>query len=208
MQGRQHDAMKILLIGATGDVGRAILQELGGRHQIIHASRTAADSDRVDLQASQTIHWLLEHHEGADALVVAAGESHFGPVDRMTSEAFRQGLEGKLLGQIDAVLSAQHHLADAGSITLTSGLIGEACIRYGACAAAVNGAIEAFVRSAAAEMKRGLRLNAVSPGLVEASASRIGQYFRGFDPIPASRVGRAYVRSIEGIETGQIYCVR
>jgi NAD(P)-dependent dehydrogenase (short-subunit alcohol dehydrogenase family) len=200
--------MNVLLIGATGDVGQAIVQELSSRHHLIQASRATSGSNRVDLRDSRSIYRLLEQHQGLDALIVAASEPHFGPLDQMTGELVREGLEGKLLGQIDAVLAARDLLADRGSVTLTSGLLGEACIRYGACAAAVNGAIEGFVRAAAAEMNRGLRLNVVSPGLLESSTARIGQYFRGFDPIPPARVGRAYARSVEGIETGQIYAVR
>ena len=35
----------------------------------------------------------------------------------------------------------------------------------------------------------------------------IGEYFRGHEPVPVSRVATAYVKSIEGRQTGQVYHV-
>lgn len=199
--------MNILIIGATGDIGRSIHKELETRHVVIAASRNTPSAS-VNLLDTASIQQLLERNGSIDALVIAAGEPHFGPLERMSPAQFRQGLEGKLLGQIDAALIAQQSLKDQGSITLTSGIIGESVVRYGACASAVNGALEGFVRAAACEMPRGIRINVISPGLVESSVEKIGQYFSGFDPIPNSRVAAAYARSVEGIETGQIYRVR
>ena len=56
-------------------------------------------------------------------------------------------------------------------------------------------------------MPRGLRLNVVSPGLLEVSAARYGEWFPGHDPVPSDRVARAYVKSIEGPGTGQVIIV-
>jgi len=200
--------MKILLIGAGGDVGHAIAHQIGARHNIIGASRRTPAPYRVDLGNSASIGALLEQCKDVESIIVAAGESHFGPIDKMQIADFRRGLEGKLLGQIEVALQAQHFLPDCGSITLTTGMIGEIPIRYCAAAAAVNGAIEAFVQSAAAELPRSLRINAVSPGLLESSVKRIGQYFLGMEPIAPTRIARAYERSLEGIETGRIFRVR
>jgi hypothetical protein len=125
----------------------------------------------------------------------------------MTIEQFWVGLRDKLMGQINVVLAAQSYLNDGGSFTLTSGIVGEEPIQYGASAAAVNGAIEGFVRGAAIEMPRGLRINVVSPTMLEEAREAFGPYFRGFEAAPGARVALAYSRSVEGLETGRVYKV-
>ena len=71
----------------------------------------------------------------------------------------------------------------------------------------VNGAINAFAMAAAIEMPRGLRINAVSPGLLEASAEALAPFFRGFETVPAARVALAYAKSVEGARSGQVFRV-
>jgi NAD(P)-dependent dehydrogenase (short-subunit alcohol dehydrogenase family) len=71
----------------------------------------------------------------------------------------------------------------------------------------VNCALEGFVRAAAVELPRGLRINLVSPGLLLESVPDFGPFFRGFEPVPAARAAMAYARSIEGLQTGQVYKV-
>jgi hypothetical protein len=34
-----------------------------------------------------------------------------------------------------------------------------------------------------------------------------GPYFRGFETVPVQRVATAYAKSVEGAQTGQVYCV-
>lgn len=67
------------------------------------------------------------------------------------------------MGQVNVALVAQEYLNDGGSITLTSGIVAEQPIRFGAAASMTNAAVEGFVRGAAIELARGVRINAVSP---------------------------------------------
>jgi NAD(P)-dependent dehydrogenase (short-subunit alcohol dehydrogenase family) len=125
----------------------------------------------------------------------------------MTAADFRKGLDDKLMGQINLTLIGQHLLNDNGSITLTSGVLDRDPIRQGANAAAVNGALGAFVRSAAIELPRGLRINVVSPGLLEESVKKYDGFFPGHEPVSSARVGLAYAKSVEGAITGQVIIV-
>ncbi len=104
-------------------------------------------------------------------------------------------------------LAARDHLRDGGSVTLTSGILAEQPIRQGSSASLVNGAIEAFVRAAAIELPRGLRINAISPSVLSEALGDYAPYFRGFEAVPAARAALAYSRSVEGAETGKIYRV-
>ena len=54
---------------------------------------------------------------------------------------------------------------------------------------------------------RGLRINIVSPTVLEESAAAYAPYFPGFEPAPARRVALAYQRAVEGIQSGQTLTV-
>jgi len=198
--------MRVLIVGAEGTVGKAAARELGRRHEIIKAGRSSGDV-KVDLTDEASIRAMFEKLNKLDAIVAASGHTHFGPLSTMTGEQFKKGLLDKLLGQVNLALIGQHQLNDGGSITLTSGVVNRDPIRQGANAAAVDGALDAFVKSAAIEMQRGLRINAVSPGLLEESVKRYEGFFPGHEPVSSARVGLAYAKSVEGALTGQVIII-
>ena len=111
------------------------------------------------------------------------------------------------MGQVNLALAARDVLRDGGSITLIAGVLADAPIVAGSSASMVNGALESFVLAAAIEMPRGIRINAVSPTVFEEAMGDYGPFFRGFDPVPVARAARAFSRSVEGRQTGQVYKV-
>jgi len=198
--------MKIVVIGASGTIGKAVVEQLGARHDIITVGRNSGQ-ERVRIEEYDDVVALFERTGPVDAVVVAAGELHFGPLTEMTPEQFYIGLNSKLMGQVNVALAAQHKLSDGGVITLTSGSVGTHPIRYGANASTVNRALEGFVLGAAVELPRGLRINLVDPALLTESVPQYGAYFPGVETVDAQRVALAYSRSVEGPETGKTYRV-
>jgi len=198
--------MKILLIGATGAIGQAVVKNLGERHEVLSAGRSHG-SYRVNLSEPASVVTLLEQTGNVDAIVCAAGNLHFGSLTDMTVEQFSLGLYDKFLGQVQLVLAGQRYINDGGSFTLTTGILGIEPIRFGANATAVNAGLEGFVKAAAIELPRGIRINAVSPALLTESVPTYGAFFPGFETVPAQRVGLAFQRSVEGGQTGQVYRV-
>lgn len=198
--------MKVIVIGASGDIGKTICAELSSRHDIIRVGRNGGDiladiSDRASLDA------MYARTGKVDAVVSAVGSVHFGPLVAFTEETFMLGLKHKVMGQINVVLAGLDHVNDGGSFTLTSGVLNRDPIRMGAGAAAANGALDGFVVGAAIEMPRGLRVNVVSPGMLDASLERYGSWFPGHMPVSSKRVGLAYAKSVEGAITGKVIIV-
>lgn len=198
--------MKILLVGALGTVGSAVAAELGGRHELVTAGRKGGDL-RLDLADRHSIEAALAKLGTVDAIVSAAGQVGWAPLLDLTPEQWAFSLSNKLMGQVNLALIGQRHLRDGGSITLTSGVLNHDPVAYGAAASLANGGIEGFVRAAAVELPRGLRINAVSPGVLVESMDDLGPFFRGFQPVPGARVALGYARSVEGGETGKVYAV-
>lgn len=198
--------MKIIVVGASGTLGKAIVNELGARHDIIPVGRSSGDY-QVDMTDFASVKSLFDRVGPVDAVVSAAGGAHFGLLADATPEQMFVGLKDKLMGQVNLVLAGQHKLNDGGSFTLISGVLTYNPIVYGSNLSMVNGALEAFARAAAIELPRGLRINVVSPTVLQESMEGYGPYFRGFEAVPAARAALAYSRSVEGRETGKVYSV-
>ncbi|MFS6932243.1 short chain dehydrogenase [Klebsiella oxytoca] len=198
--------MKIIVIGASGTVGRAVAQELNQRHEVIRVGRTQGNY-QVDITSQQSVQSLFEKIGQVDAIVSATGNLFFGPLATMTDRDFNQGLQDKLLGQIRLALTGQHYLNDGGSITLISGIVAHEPIAQGVNATTVNAGLEGFVRAAACELPRGIRINLISPTVLTESAAAYDGFFPGFASVPAASVAQAYRRSVEGVQSGRIYRV-
>ncbi|MCL9653695.1 short chain dehydrogenase [Pseudomonas protegens] len=198
--------MKILLIGANGTIGSAVDRELSQRHEVIRIGRSSGDF-QVDISDAQSIRALFEKTGRFDALVCAAGNVTFAPLADMTAEHFSLGLQDKLMGQVNLLLIGREYANDGASFTFTTGILSHDPIRSGASAALVNGALDSFVRAAAIELSRGLRINSISPNVLQEAMGSYAPYFRGFKPVPAADVALAYAKSVEGLQTGQTYHV-
>lgn len=197
--------MKIVIVGASGTLGKHVAGALKKEHEVITAGSKSGDL-RVDITSPGSIQQFFEQVRSFDALVSTTGNGHFGPLHTMTDADFRKGLDNKLMGQINLVLAGQHFINPGGSFTLTSGILSEDPIVLGANLSAVNGALEAFVRAAAIELKNDVRINAVSPGVVEDSP-HFFPYFPGHIPVSMERVRQAYLKSILGAATGKVFQV-
>lgn len=198
--------MQILIIGATGTIGKAVTDELAERHTLIKAGRHQGDLT-VDIENRESIQEMYRQTGKIDAVVSAAGAIHFGMLTEMTADHYSIGLKSKLMGQVNLVLIGISFLKDGGSFTLTSGSASYDPYRYGSSPAMVNGAIDSFVAAAALELPRGIRINAVSPTILTESMEEFGHYFRGFTPVPAQKVALSYSKSVEGLQTGRVYRV-
>ncbi len=199
--------MKILLIGAHGTIGQAILSELSPRHDIITAGRNSGEV-RVDLKDFASVQAMYAQVGAVDAVIAAAGNLHFGALADMTPELMGVGIADKLMGQVNLVLAGQHVLNDGGSFTLISGIVSHEPIEFGSSAGLVNAGLEGFTRNAAVELSRGLRINVICPTVLTESLPIYGAAFRGFVSVDAAKVALAFSKSVEGKQTGQIYHVQ
>ena len=198
--------MRVLLVGASGTIGRAVAAELEGRHDIVTVGRSSGDL-RADMTDVASIRAMYDAAGSIDAVVSAAGHVKFAPFAEMDADAYDIGLRDKLMGQVNLVLVGRDYVSEGGSFTLTTGVLDSDPIVQGTSASMVNGAVNAFVMAAAIEMPRGQRINVVSPGVITEAMEAYAPFFRGHEPVPAARAALAYAKSVEGAQTGQVYRV-
>jgi NAD(P)-dependent dehydrogenase (short-subunit alcohol dehydrogenase family) len=193
--------MRVIVVGATGTIGRAIVEALEARHEVVPVSHSRG-RHRVDLAAPESIASLFEKIGSVDAVVNAAGLATFGALSSLTEDDFLLGLRNKLMGQVNLVRLGLSHVADGGSFTLTSGVLGRRPTPGSAAISVVNAGLEGFVRAAALEMPRSIRINVVSPPWLSETLKALGR--DASQGMPAAVVARAYVESVEGSASGSI----
>jgi NAD(P)-dependent dehydrogenase (short-subunit alcohol dehydrogenase family) len=197
--------MKIVLIGASGTIGRPLADALAKRHEVVRIGRTQGDF-QVDITSKESLQQLFEKAAPFDAVVSAAGEARFKPLENLSDEDFAICLMSKLMGQINVVRTGLRYIADRGSFTLVSGVLASEPTPGSAAVSLANAGVEAFARAAALELPRGTRINVVSPPWVSETLAAMGQ--DASKGMPAAQVAAAFIESVEGTRNGEVLRAR
>ena len=179
-------------------------EALGKRgHELVTVGRTAGDV-RGDVTNPADVARIFDEAGALDAVVSAAGSVPYKRLTDMTPGDYLSAYHGKVASQVELVRQGTSRVAARGSFTLITGVLSREPIVTGSAAALANGAVEAFVLAAALEIAP-QRINAVSPTVVTESLDRYGDVFPGYPPVDLADVARAYLRSVEGAETGKVF---
>jgi len=194
--------MKIIVIGATGTIGAKVTQALAANgHEVISVARTSREI-KVNLDEPATVRAMFDKIRDADAVISCAGNAAFKPFAQLTDADYELGLRSKLMGQVSLARIAKDHLRDGGSITLTTGILAMHPTPGSVSVSMVNAGLEGFVRAAALELPRNLRINAVSPPWVKETMVKFGM-----DPSPglaSADLAKACVAAVEGSHQGKV----
>ncbi|GAA4277369.1 short chain dehydrogenase [Aquimarina mytili] len=195
--------MKILVIGATGTIGKAVYESLKKEYTTVYGAHRNSSSYPVDITDKNSIRELLEKLPKLDAIINAAGTASWKPLYDLTEEDYYIGIKSKLMGQVNLVNIAKEYLNDNGSITLTTGILAEHYEPGAVALSLVNGALHSFVNAASNELERNIRLNVVAPGAIAGDFPE-DKKFAGYFPIPIDDAIAMYQKSLTENNTGQI----
>lgn len=195
--------MKILVIGGSGTIGSIISKHFEKNHVVLVAGRNSGEY-RVNIENSNSLEQLFRETGKLDAIICIAGEAKWAPFDELSEEDYYIGLKSKLMGQVNVVRLGRKYLNPGGSITLSTGILADDPVVKTSSAAMVNGALHSFVRAAVLELQEPIRVNVVSLGMVEAAYEKYKDYFPGHNPVPTSKVIKAYERAVLGKGNGEI----
>jgi NAD(P)-dependent dehydrogenase (short-subunit alcohol dehydrogenase family) len=197
--------MRVIVVGATGTIGRAVAAALEARHEVVRVGNTHGEVT-VDIASADSIRAMYDRVGEFDALVSAAGRAAFKPLDQLTDADFDLSLSNKLMGQVNLVRLGLQRVRQGGSFTLTSGVLAREPMPGSGAISLVNSGLEGFAMAAALQMPRGARINVVSPPWVAETLQAMGRDPHG--GMPAERVAAAYVAAVEGEENGSVLDAR
>ncbi|WP_421547888.1 SDR family NAD(P)-dependent oxidoreductase [Pseudomonas sp. QD4] len=175
-------------------ITRNLVEEAGG--QCLMLPLDVTDSQSVDELAEQAVQTFGR----LDYAVANAGLLRRAPLLEMTDQAWNAMLDVDLTGVMRTFRAAVRHMGEGGALVAISSIAGGV---YGwqdhAHYAAAKAGVPGLCRSLAVELAgRGIRCNAVIPGLIETPQSLDRQNSLGPEglakaakAIPLGRVGRA-----------------
>ncbi|MGB0834378.1 MAG: short chain dehydrogenase [Psychrobium sp.] len=194
---------KVLVIGATGLLGSAIVEQLSGQANLVTAARSGADY-QVDITNKNSLAKLFKAVGKVDAIICTAGIAHFKALTEMDDQDWQFAISNKMMGQINIVREGADYINEGGSIVLTTGTLAQTPIPGSSIVSAVNAAVEGAIRAFSLELEH-LRINAVSPGWISETLSAMNM-----DPaqgIPAKKIATTYIATIEASNSGDIVAV-
>jgi len=194
-----------LVTGASRGIGRATaiaLANAGARvlvhysnaeqsaESVVAAIRAAggrADKIAADLRDAHGPHELARRvrlltGERLDILVANAGISKAAPIEETTVEDFDDLFAVNVRAPFFLVQQLLPVLGDGSSVVLLSSLAARASVNNLSAYAATKGAIDTLVRHFASALgERGIRVNAIAPGVVETDMSNFAKTDAGRD---------------------------
>ena len=190
--------MKIIIVGASGRIGREVDKALSSSHDIVRVGARSGDV-LCDYTVPESVRGMFEKIGEFDSLIsVIGGDSVFKPFAELNDEDFRYGYERKFLGQIRFLKLGESFVRDNGSFIFTSGFLSQYPNPFSIATGPLNAAIDTYVTNAASLLPRGIRINVISPApIVEP-----GQEGKGV--VTAAETAKLYVKAVEGNITGKV----
>src|SRR5688572_8612575 len=100
--------MRVVVIGATGTIGSAVVSALGATHDVLACSRRS--DPPVDIELLSSIEGLFATVKNVDAVVCCAGSAAWKPLEQLSGEDFALSLRNKLMGQVNLIRVALKHV--------------------------------------------------------------------------------------------------
>jgi len=203
-----------LVTGASRGIGRAAALALakGGAQVLVHYGRGAKEAEDVvaeivggggraesvgaDLAEADGPHKLAKQVSGIvgnrlDILVANAGISRHSNIEKTSIQDFDDLFAVNVRAPYFLVQQLLPILGDGSSIVITSSLAAHAAVDGLSAYAMTKGALDTMVRHFAAELgPRGIRVNAVAPGIVDTDMS-------GFSK---TEQGRTYAMNMQALK--------
>jgi cyclic-di-GMP-binding biofilm dispersal mediator protein len=174
----QLDGAVVLVVGATGGLGRRITAELEDAGATVVGTSRAGGAGLVVADLERDLSGLVPHvvatHGRLDGLVIAAGVVAFGPLTEVSDAAVRELHEVNAQGPMRLIRDATPALAESAAagrepfIVTLSGVVSESPTAGLAAYSASKSALAGFVSAASRELRRlGIRIMDARPGHTE-----------------------------------------
>ena len=162
---------KIIIIGGSKGIGKAITESLLSNHQVINISRTPPDFQHENLShhTCDILSDELPSTETADGLIYCPGSINLKPFNRLSVEDFRTDFEINVIGAVKTIQAYTKALSqsDSASIVLFSTVATKLGMPFHASVATAKSAVEGLTKSVAADLAPKIRVNAIAPTITD-----------------------------------------
>jgi len=162
---------KILVIGGSKGIGKAIINSLIEENSIINISRTVPLLSHTNLShiTCDILTEDLPDIDEIDTLIYCPGSINLKPISRLKLNDFREDFEINVIGAIKAI---QHYLpslkkGNKPSILLFSTVAAKLGMPFHASVATAKSAVEGLTKSLGAELAPLIRVNAIAPTVTD-----------------------------------------
>lgn len=164
------DGAKVIVNYTSGNsrAGKVVADiEAAGGHAVAFAADVTRQADVRELIA-----FAIDHYGHLDIVVNNAGVYEFAPIEESTEARYRRQFDINVLGTLLVAGAAAPHLTKGSSIINISSFVTRVFIPESAIYSGTKGAMDAITGVLARELgPRGIRVNAVNPGLIETEGS-------------------------------------
>jgi NAD(P)-dependent dehydrogenase (short-subunit alcohol dehydrogenase family) len=189
------EGARVIVTGRTPATIKAAQAELGDNAIVVHSDATSLpDMDALAKKVKETFGKL-------DVLFVNAGYGRFIPFEAVTEEVYDEMLNLNAKGPYFIVQKLVPLMAEGSSVVFTTSMANVKAVAPLSAYGAAKAALRSITRSLASELSpRGIRVNAVSPGPIEATdiLQKVGMpkeasdqvYVQMAQAVPMKRLGR------------------
>ena len=162
---------KIIIIGGSKGIGKAITENLLSDHQVVNISRTSPDIQHANLShfTCDVLTDDLPEIEAADGLIYCPGSINLKPFNRLSIDDFKTDFEINVIGAVKCIKAYTKALAtsESASIVLFSTVATKLGMPFHASIATAKSAVEGLTKSVAADLAPKIRVNAIAPTITD-----------------------------------------
>jgi NADP-dependent 3-hydroxy acid dehydrogenase YdfG len=194
---------KLVLVGSTGVIGKKVKETFETEYDIVTVNRTSGDY-QLDMADAEAVENIFKEIGGFDALIATSGYGKWGSIDEHSIQDFHDGLNSKLMGQVNLVMLGRKYANKGASFVVSSGILAQYPVEGGLSLGMINAGLEAFLRGAALEIKD-MTINAVSPSFAKETMELMGM--DSSTGVPAIEFAKLYKLAVEEGKSGEVYRV-
>jgi len=162
---------KIIIIGGSKGIGKAITESLLTTHQVINISRSTPEVQHENLThyTCDVLVDELPEIDQADGLIYCPGSINLKPFNRLSIDDFKTDFEINVIGAVKSIQAYTKTLSqsDSASIVLFSTVATKLGMPFHASVATAKSAVEGLTKSVAADLVPKIRVNAIAPTITD-----------------------------------------
>ena len=169
---------KVLIIGGTKGIGKAIVSEIIEEHEVVCLSRNISDFTHNNYKHIKfdVLNDEFPEIESLDTLIYCPGTINLKPISTLTLDDFRYDFELNVIGAVKAIKKYLNLLkkSENPSILMFSTVATKLGMPYHSSVSVSKSGIDGLVKTLGAELAPKIRINAIAPTITNTDlASKI-----------------------------------